>query len=652
MARMTPGSVTAERGSRYPGGPESGRDGGLDGDDPDFDPEDDFDRFELARPSLVLPRGEPGYEEDPASGVVEIGERPQVDAPVKVRGHLLPPMPTDAARAWIVTAVLTLIGGVLRFWQLGWRTDGGTPLFDEKYYAVQAAEMIRTGGVEDNQAFGVIVHPPLGKQIIAIGEMIFGYDPVGWRFASAVCGTVCILLIIRATRRLTRSTLLGAIAGVLLICDSVSQVMSHTALLDTILTPFVLGAFACLLRDRDQVRERLALAVADGSMARFTGGTPLGARWWRFGCGFLLGCATAVKWNGAYWVVGFAILSVIWDISARRQFGVRHPITAVVRRDLAPSVWSLAIVPVLTYLASYWAWFTNETGWDRHVSDNGNGVVGALKSLVTMTVLMLKTTDSIVTPADPAKRHPWESKPWSWPLSTRPVLYYLSGGQGTTGCGAGQDDCVKRILLVGTPMLWWVSVVVLAWALWKAFGRLDWRYAAILVGYGSGYLPWFTIFDRQMYFFYMTPVAPFLVMGITLVLGDVLGKAAGPRRVRKKVPVGAGLEAAPESDSADAASVSAAAGGSGDRGDAAARFEYDDDAGEAAAPVSPAARVPWPRRAWATMRSWDPRTVRLVIVSAYIGLVAANFVWMWPILMGDPITPQRLIWETWLPSWG
>lgn len=588
-------------------------------------PEDDFDGFarerpfgQLTEPSLVIDPDDPDYAADPAASVVSVGEIPEVPDPVNPRRRLVPPMPTDAARGWIVTVVLTLVGGMLRFWELGWRTDGGTPLFDEKYYAVQAAEMLRTGGVEDNQAFGVIVHPPLGKQLIAIGEMLFGYTPTGWRLASAIAGTLAILIVIRAVRRLTRSTLLGGIAGILLICDGLSQVMAHTALLDSIQTPFVIGAFACLVADRDLVRRRFAAATASGTMLDFPGGLPLGARWWRFAAGFLLGCATAIKWNGAYWIVAFGIMTVIWDISARREYGLRNPVSAVFRRDLFPSLWSLGVVPVLTYLGSYWAWFLNETGWDRHVTAGGDGIVGALRSLVTMTMAMLQTTDGILTPTDPESRHPWESKPWAWPLSARPVLYYLAGGEGTTGCGDGRTDCVKRILAVGTPMLWWVSLFVLGWALWKAFARLDWRYAAVLVGYGAGYLPWFLIFDRQMYSFYMTPVAPFLVIGITLVLGDILGRAAPARvpRQRARVQIGA----ATENDAAP-----------GDSG-GARRF--------------------WLLRAWARMRAWDGRTVRLAIVCGYVGLVAANFIWMWPILMGNPITPEHLRWETWLPSWG
>ena len=123
--------------------------------------------------------------------------------------------------------ILTAVAAVVRFAGIGKYSDGGTPLFDGKYYAIQAAEVLRNGGVEDNQGFGVVVHPPFGKQLIALGEWLVGYNPTGWRLASAVAGMVSVLLIIRVTRRMTRSTLLGGIAGVLLICDGVSHVMAR-----------------------------------------------------------------------------------------------------------------------------------------------------------------------------------------------------------------------------------------------------------------------------------------------------------------------------------------------------------------------------------------------------------------------------------------
>jgi dolichyl-phosphate-mannose--protein O-mannosyl transferase len=48
----------------------------------------------------------------------------------------------------------------------------------------------------------------------------------------------------------------------------------------------------------------------------------------------------------------------------------------------------------------------------------------------------------------------------------------------------------------------------------------------------------------------------------------------------------------------------------------------------------------------------ERRLSSIAVVAIYVGLVVANFIWLWPILSGDPITPDRLTMETWLPSWG
>ena len=40
--------------------------------------------------------------------------------------------------------------------------------------------------------------------------------------------------------------------------------------------------------------------------------------------------------------------------------------------------------------------------------------------------------------------HPWESKPWTWPMGLRPMLYsYVSGEQAGT-CGGPERDCQTR----------------------------------------------------------------------------------------------------------------------------------------------------------------------------------------------------------------
>src|SRR3712207_9303598 len=99
--------------------------------------------------------------------------------------------------------------------------------------------------------------PPLGKWLIAGGIGLFGYDSFGWRFPSAVAGSIAVVVLTRLTRRLTGSTLLGLVAGLLLALDGLAFTLSRIGLLDVFLQVFVLSAVACLVVDRDRVRERI-----------------------------------------------------------------------------------------------------------------------------------------------------------------------------------------------------------------------------------------------------------------------------------------------------------------------------------------------------------------------------------------------------------
>ncbi|WP_436838611.1 dolichyl-phosphate-mannose--protein mannosyltransferase [Nocardia nova] len=493
--------------------------------------------------------------------------------------------PADRVRGWVVTGFLTVIAAITRFVDLGYPTDGGTPTFDEKYYAHQGWEMLRGGGIEDNAAYGVIVHPPVGKQMIALGEMLFGYSPVGWRFAAAVFGTVLVLLVVRITRRMTRSTLLGAIAGILIICDGTTFVSSRIGMLDIFQTVFVIAAFGCLIVDRDEVRARLARAETQGRIAVSGFGPRLGVRWWRFGAGVLLGMACGTKWSGMYFIAAFGVLSVCFDLAARRAYRVPRPPAGTVVRDVGPALYALVLIPLLIYLACYGFWFAGEVSYDRYsVGDPAAGkdpigtggpwswVPDALRSLWHNHGESLSFHESLTNSA--GNHHPWESKPWSWPMGLRPMLYHYSD---SPAGHCGQEICVKAVMLIGTPALWWLSLPMLAWAVWRAATRRDWRYAAVVVGYCAGILPWFLNLDRQMYYFYALPMAPFLVMGITLALGEILG---------------------------DARAVVA-----------------------------------------------ERRSLALVLVCLYVGVVVANFVWLWPILTGFPITVSSWHHHLWLPSW-
>jgi dolichyl-phosphate-mannose--protein O-mannosyl transferase len=224
-------------------------------------------------------------------------------------------------------------------------------------------------------------------------------------------------------------------------------------------------------------------------------------------------------------VVFFGLMSLAFDVAARRQYRVLRPWLGTVPRDLFPTAYALLLIPFGVYLASYAPWFASETGIDRHEVGQSIGkqsnfpLPDAIRSLWHYTAKAYQFHAGLTNSA--GNHHPWESKPWAWPMSLRPVLYAIDQ-QNVPGCGA--QSCVKAVMLVGTPAMWWLSVPILGYACWRMFVRRDWRYAAVLVGYCAGWLPWFADIDRQMYFFYAATMAPFLAMAIALILGDILYK--------------------------------------------------------------------------------------------------------------------------------
>jgi len=426
--------------------------------------------------------------------------------------RLRPILPTDRRRALIVAAVLGGIALWMRLWRLSYPPD---LIFDEAYYPVHADDMLELGS-EYNRGYDYIVHPPLGKWLIGLGEIVFGNTPLGWRVPSAIAGTICVLLLFWIARRMSGSTYLGAIAGLLMATDAFSFVLGRTGLLDIFLPMFVLAGLAALLIDRDQVRTRLATMLEDGPLAA---SPRLGLRSWRMTAGILLGAACAVKWSGVWFLAAFAILSVLWDRAALRSAGARRPTRVTARRVLPGAIGALAVLPIVTYVSSFAGWFASETSQGRHWAEQNpetslGFVPGALRSLWHQHAQWLEFHNGLSSP------HPWESNPWSWLVTGRPILFW--NPQGITDEAGGQ--IVRYVLLVGTPVLWFAFVPAVVWMLWLLVSRLDWRAGTVLAAIAAGWLSWFINLERTMFLFYMAPAVPFFILAVTLTLGSVLGR--------------------------------------------------------------------------------------------------------------------------------
>jgi dolichyl-phosphate-mannose--protein O-mannosyl transferase len=531
---------------------------------------------------------------------------------------------------WLSTLVIAIFAGLTRFWALGFPPgQNSIPKngmnFDEVYYAVEAQEMLRYG-YEDNRGYMFIVHPPLGKWLIAFSEWLWDSphtseeylsNSIGWRIAPALFGCLGVIILARTVRRMMRSNLFGFIAGALMCMEGMSLVLARTAILDIFLQFFVVAGFAALVVDRDKMRARLARLIADG--ADLSDGVPtLGPRPWRLLGGSLLGLACAVKWTGAYFFLAFILMSLIWDRAALKSAGVRRPTRHWGRIAVLPGLGSFLLAPIGAYLLTYLGWFVGEDGWNRHWADshgpsarldllglrvpfNWGWVPGPLRSLGWNTLDAYRFHVGLSSP------HTYQSNPWSWLVLGRPVDFYYKGSSYATASASpcGSTSCSREILLIGTPIMWWAFIPMLLWLAWHWLTTRDWRAAAVWVAFIAGWLVWFQHLNRTMFLFYMAPLVPFLIIGLTLALGTMLGPALGPRPERDAVAE-------------------------------AARPEEREAAEERADEYERSVR----RRHWG-----------LAGVSVFLGLVIVDFAWMWPIFTGGLLSYDQWHAHMWLPSW-
>ncbi|MHC3470676.1 dolichyl-phosphate-mannose--protein mannosyltransferase [Streptomyces sp. 7R007] len=505
-----------------------------------------------------------------------------------VRERLVPPYVEPSPRLWQVLGVppalaqritrwsgwggpllVTLMAGVMRFYHLG---SPKAVIFDETYYAKDAWALVHRGFEVnwDKNANDLIlsshghvtipadaayvVHPPVGKYVIGLGELIFGFNPFGWRFMTALLGTLSVLMLCRIGRRLFRSTFLGCLAGALLAVDGLAFVMSRTSLLDGVLMFFVLAAFGCLLIDRDRARAKLAAALPEGPDGRVrphpetAENTSMLWRPWRWLAGLMLGLAIGTKWNGLYVMAAFLVMTVLWDVGSRKVAGARHPYTAVLKHDVGLAFLATVPVAIVTYLASWTGWILSPTdgsgGYFRNwaATDGKGGSWTWLfpdwwRSLWHYEHEVYEFHVGLSSP------HTYMSNPWSWLVDGRPVSYfYESPSPGTDGCpvDAGQK-CAREVLAIGTPLLWWAACFAVLYVLWRWLFRRDWRAGAIACGVAAGYLPWFMYQERTIFFFYAVVFVPFLCLAVAMLLGAIIGPPGSTDTRRVAGATGAGV---------------------------------------------------------------------------------------------------------------
>jgi dolichyl-phosphate-mannose--protein O-mannosyl transferase len=363
--------------------------------------------------------------------------------------------------AAIAPILIAIASFVLRIFNLG--SPKGL-VFDEVYYVDGARDLLEYGVEVNGSDPEFIVHPPVGKWLIASGIKLFGDNEFGWRFASAVIGTLLILVFARLIHVIFYSPLLTALGASLMALDGLLLVHSRTALLDLFLTFFTLVGVLLWHRNR------------------------------HIWAGIAFGLAVGCKWSAIYFVAIIGLVAVYRVL-------IEHEIKKSIK-PIAAKFAQYGLLPVFVYALTWAGWFISDRGWSRQWSDN------PLVSWIHYHSEMLTFHTGLTS------THPYQANPWSWLIMGRPTSFFYDAPK-----GCSSENCAQEVLALGTPILWWVGTIAIAvvvgyWIKSLINHRVDAAANLVVLGLAAGYLPWFAMQQRTVFSFYAIIIEPFLILAI------------------------------------------------------------------------------------------------------------------------------------------
>ncbi|MCL4673046.1 MAG: phospholipid carrier-dependent glycosyltransferase [Sphingomonadaceae bacterium] len=321
------------------------------------------------------------------------------------------------------------------------------PNFDEVHYLPAARALLDGSGWLNRE------HPPLGKELIALGIALLGDTPWGWRLAPALAGTLALYAAMRALWHASHDRLATLAFGVLLASGGFLFVQSRIAMLDVFMAAFLMIALwqlAAAVRAPESGRLRLALA------------------------GITLGLSLASKWNVAPLLPlpGLAFLAARMAAGRRRLLLSRRGIPVPGVSLLEAALW-LGLVP----LAVYWASFVPPA----LITGQALDPAAFLALHREMFALQQSVTEA----------HPYQSHWWQWALNLRPIWYFYEP----------VDGVLRGVLLLGNPLTMLAGLPALGWCLWAGVTRRRWDTLAVVALYAVS-LGFWAIAAKPVQFYY------------------------------------------------------------------------------------------------------------------------------------------------------
>ena len=163
------------------------------------------------------------------------------------------------------------------------------------------------------------------------------------------------------------------------------------------------------------------------------------------------------------------------ELGARRSFGVRWPMLKSALVDGVPAFLQIVVVAFMVYVATWTGWLLHAHDYERDLSSTQYSSYGGGKDWPTASQPDAEGLGEVKQSLDSLLHyhrdvymfhthflndsdHTYKSKPSGWLLLNRPVGVDADVDikPGTQGCDApAGSDCLRQVLLLGTPALWW-----------------------------------------------------------------------------------------------------------------------------------------------------------------------------------------------------
>ena len=417
--------------------------------------------------------------------------------------------------------------------------------FDEIYYGRSAYEYVHGLNVYEWS------HPQLGKLLMSIPVLLFGFSPFTYRLMGNIVGILLIPLMYILAKKFFKNRKWALLAALIMMFDNFHFAHTRIALVDGFQVFFILLSvlfmknYIDLEKDAPFKKQALYLILS----------------------GTFIGCAITTKWNAVYAGLGLAIVFFVhlfkmYNVNVikycKKNINLKHIIKIVtfflvipfvlyylvliiINKGFATTlitvyyvvlalflltifynfllkdkyliklmlicILSFIIIPLIIYILSYLL-FPNVSYYD-----------GTLGGIIDLNKMMYDYHSGLDA------THPFSSSWYQWPIMYKPVWLYS---------GATSDGLIMTITDIGNPVIWWTGIVAVLYLIINAFRKKNKekdKYknsVFILIFILSTFIPYVFI-GRLMFMYHYFITLPFVMLAIVFLIKWITEKLKNDR---------------------------------------------------------------------------------------------------------------------------